>query len=218
MSARRGKKGSFGPGIDSKDEDEVREVVYASDNAYTDLETEEDEEEEKPRKTVTRKSIMTRAITAWILIGTYMLVLRAGHFYCIMTGVLTQVELFRELVNVRYVPAKDRKVPLFRTLQWGWFFAAMMWAYGEAIHRFCTEHGSFQSIIEFTQYTPQATFVVYCILFVISTLTLRQSQVRFQISQYMWTIVIICLVVRELWVMLYVYRTIPLLCCCHIAY
>ena len=43
--------------------------------------------------------------------------LQGGHFYCILVGVMSQAELYRELVNVRYVEAKERKMPWFRTLQ-----------------------------------------------------------------------------------------------------
>lgn len=48
-------------------------------------------------------------------------------------GVLTQAELYRELVNVRYVEGK--RMPAFRTLQWSWFFVAMFFVYGETLRK-----------------------------------------------------------------------------------
>ena len=33
--------------------------------------------------------------------------------------------MFRELVNVRYSARKFADVPLFRTMQWGWFDTCM---------------------------------------------------------------------------------------------
>lgn len=41
--------------------------------------------------------------------------------------------LFKELVAVRYKAAMERKTPLFRTLQWSWFAAAMLYAHGDSI-------------------------------------------------------------------------------------
>ncbi len=128
----------------------------------------------------------------------YMLMLYAGHFYCILVGVMTQVELFRELCNVRYIPAKERKMPYFRTLQWGWFTTAMWWVYGERLHVFFEEHqAEFGYLLPFTGKTAGVVFVSYCLLFIASVLTLKQELIKFQISQYVWTIVIICLVVLQ---------------------
>jgi phosphatidate cytidylyltransferase len=164
----------------------------------TDDEPEPEEEEEAPKpKKVSKKSVITRTITAWAMILSYLLMLRAGHFYCILAGVCTQVELYRELVNVRYVPAKERKMPWFRSLQWGWFWVSMSWVYGEASHNFCMEHKAFRTFTPLTQHFDKVAFVMYCILFVSSVLSMRKDMVRFQISQYMWSLVTILLVVVQ---------------------
>jgi phosphatidate cytidylyltransferase len=76
------------------------------------------------------KKVIIRAVSAVVMTILYLLMLQAGHFYCILVGVISQFEMFRELVNVRYVEAKERQMPLFRTLQWGYFFIAMLYAYG----------------------------------------------------------------------------------------
>ena len=92
------------------------------------------------KEPVTLKKVMTRTITALVLTFLYLAMLQAGHFYCILVGVMSQAELYRELVNVRYVEAKERKMPWFRTLQWAWFVVPMFFVYGETLHKFCTEH------------------------------------------------------------------------------
>ena len=148
-------------------------------------------------KKVSRKSVITRTITACVLIVMYLIMLRAGHFYCILVGACTQVELYRELVNVRYVPAKERSMPLFRSLQWGWFWVAMFWCYGEAMHNFCRENKEFKHLTVMTEHTDTVVFIMYCTLFVASVLSMRKDLVRFQISQYMWSLVTILLVVVQ---------------------
>lgn len=97
-------------------------------SSYSDISDADDEDKEKPKASqVTLRKVLTRTITACVLIAFYMLVLWAGHLYCVLCVILTQMELFRELVNVRYVEAKEKQMPLFRSIQWGWFFVAMLY-------------------------------------------------------------------------------------------
>lgn len=78
----------------------------------------------KPKET-TLKKILVRAGMGCLMVAYYLGMLRGGHMYCILTGVLTQAELFRELVNVRYRRAQEKSMPLFRTIQWTWFVLSM---------------------------------------------------------------------------------------------
>lgn len=149
------------------------------------------------KEPVTLKKVMTRTITALILTGLYLCMLQAGHLYCILVGVIAQAELYRELVNVRYVEAKERKMPWFRTLQWAWFFVPMFFVYGETLHRFCREHHQLVRLTAFTEHIGHLVFIMYCILFILSVLTLKQGLLKFQLSQFMWSIVTVCLVVFQ---------------------
>ena len=149
------------------------------------------------KEPVTVKKVMTRTITACILTVLYLAMLQAGHFYCILVGVMSQAELYRELVNVRYVEAKERKMPWFRTLQWAWFVVPMFFVYGETLHKFCTEHYQLQQLTAFTQYIGYIVFILYCTLFILTVLTLKQGLLRFQLGQFMWSIVTVCLVVFQ---------------------
>lgn len=144
------------------------------------------------------KSVMIRTVAASTMTALYLLLLQAGHFYCILVGVFTQFELYRELVNVRYVKAKERQMPWFRTLQWLWFLVAMMHVYGDTLHDFCKIHRQRDDFwFQLTSHMSDASFYLYCFCFVASVLTLKVGLVRFQISQYMWSIVTIVLVVFQ---------------------
>jgi phosphatidate cytidylyltransferase len=149
------------------------------------------------KEPVTLKKVMTRTSTALILTGLYLCMLQAGHLYCILVGVLAQAELYRELVNVRYVEAKERKMPWFRTLQWAWFFVPMFFVYGETLHKFCREQNQLMQLTAFTEHIGYLVFIMYCILFILSVLTLKQGLLKFQLSQFMWSIVTVCLVVFQ---------------------
>ena len=169
-----------------------------------DLDDIDDEDELSPdisvttkKEPVTLKKVMTRTITALILTFLYLAMLQGGHFYCILVGVMSQAELYRELVNVRYVEAKERKMPWFRTLQWAWFVVPMFFVYGETLHKFCTEHYQLQQLTAFTQYIGYVVFTLYCTLFILTVLTLKQGLLKFQLGQFMWSILTVCLVVFQ---------------------
>lgn len=170
---------------------------FARQHSYSDVEEEELEEKPKASSPITLQKVLTRTIAACVLICFYMLVLRAGHLYCVICVVLTQIELFRELVNVRYVEAREKKMPLFRTIQWSWFFVAMLYVYGESLRAFWEEREQMPLLTARLRYLNYLVFTLYCIVFMTTVLTLKRGLIRFQISQMFWTIVTIGLVVLQ---------------------
>lgn len=111
-------------------------------------------------------------------------------------------------------------MPAYRTLQWSWFFVAMLFVYGETLRKlYCThwpylclyiltsslvstddffsEHSRFLYLTVVTQHSLTIAFIMYCVIFAASVLTLKKNLLRFQISQYMWSIAIVCLVVYQ---------------------
>ena len=168
----------------------------------SDLEEEEEEEITTQEKVATRapstlRKILTRTLFGWLLIGLYLLILRAGHLYCIISVIICQIECFRELVNVRYVDAKELRLPLFRTTQWSWFLVALLYVYGETLHDFWSEREQMPYITQHTKYLNYLVFSLYCAVFISTVLTFKKSLIRYQISQMFWTIVTIALVVIQ---------------------
>jgi len=155
----------------------------------------EEEEVAIPRpEPISPNKEIVRTVSACVMTLLYLLMLQAGHFYCILVGIISQIELFRELVNVRYVEAKLRSMPLFRTLQWSWFTLAMIYVYGGKIKKFCIQpyafifqhqnHFSCQLLsANIAQYIDYVVFVGYCIVFMATVLTFKKHLIRFQISQ-----------------------------------
>lgn len=68
---------------------------------------------------------------------------------------------------------------------------------GETFHRFCTEHRSLKHFTEITKHFTAVSYVLYWVLFIASVLTLKRGLMRFQLSQYMWSVVSICMVVFQ---------------------
>lgn len=148
-----------------------------------------------PKEPISFKKVMTRVVTACIMCIFFLVLVQSGHFYCILTGVLVQIELYRELVNVRYVEAKENKMPLFRSLQWAWFLWAMIASHGQSLDEFCRDHKCIV-VSNFLNYRI-FTYSMFFALFVTTVVSLRPGLLRYQLSQYMWTIIIIVIVVVQ---------------------
>ena len=184
----------------------IKIIEYSDDDEDDD---DDDGKEAVPlkREPTTWKKILTRTVAACAMITMYLSILSAGHLYCILLVFLVQIELYRELVNVRYVEAKELQMPWFRTIQWSWFFAAIISNYGEGIYKFLKENEDIKTyttstlkiwkLTDILKYHGYFFFLMYCILFICTVLTLKVGIVRFQISQFMWSIVTICLVVFQ---------------------
>ena len=77
------------------------------------------------------KKLLKRLIFGTMLLWTQIGIIAAGHLPVLVEVQLIQIAMFRELVNVRYRRI-HKDVPLFRTTQWGWFYAAMLYSYGKS--------------------------------------------------------------------------------------
>eukprot|EP01041_Mallomonas_annulata_P002115 gene2115-4132_t len=178
--------------IRKKDNSDVSSDCLEDENEYKKLSINNTQVQK-----VDLKKVLVRTVTASTLAIFFLGLLQTGHLYCIFAGVLTQAELFRELVNVRYAEAKERKMPLFRTLQWSWFLLAMFYSYGETFHTFCLEHKQLMHLTKITQFIDTIVFIGYCTVFIATVLTFRKGLIRFQLSQLMWTIVTVLMVVGQ---------------------
>lgn len=94
-----------------------------------------------------------------------------------------QVMLFKELVAVRYKAAMEKKTPLFRTLQWSWFLAAMVYAHGDSIVNTLRDQGMLP--VNEDDHAEKSVmfggFSLFAALFVLSVLTLRPGLYKYQV-------------------------------------
>jgi len=160
-------------------------------------------EKEAPafRKPGFRETFVLRAQTATLMMLTFMAIVWAGHFYVWLLIVALQTMSFRELLVVRYREYKasvESSMPLFRTLQWGWFLCAMFYVYSDFIHQFALEHDSASVLLPLSRYWEAASFAGYCAVFTTSVWTLGVDSVKYQVGQLSWTIVTLCIVVGQM--------------------
>jgi len=113
-----------------------------------------------------------------------------GHLFATTAIVVVQVFIFRELVHVGYLEARELDTPLFRTLQWAWFGLAMFWSYGadflKAPMLYFNSVGQTATVVfgrsylEITQtmkhYHLSLTFALYCGVFVLTVVALSAGR------------------------------------------
>ena len=116
---------------------------------------------------------------------------------------LLQTMAFREIVSVRYSEYKSvdgaGRLPLFRTLQWGWYYVALVFVYGDFIKEFAYSHERGQDVLlHYARHHEALAFAGYCLVFMLSVWTLTADNVKYQVGQLSWTIVTLCIVVGQM--------------------
>jgi phosphatidate cytidylyltransferase len=105
------------------------------------------------------------------------------------------------LVRVRYsafFQTIEDQIPLFRTTQWMWFVVASFYTYGDFILDIVQSNHQLHYLLPYAQYFGTVSFVLYSSTFVVTISTLQREQIRFQINQLCWTILVLCLTIGQL--------------------
>jgi len=161
---------------------------------------------EQTKKAESRLSKMiTRSVYGLAMIFTFSVLTWLGHPYLVFLVVMLQFGLFRELVNVHYEPAKEKHVPLFRTIQWSMFMVAMQYMYGKVFVKLGLARSLMRQLPAWLapyvnaaiRYRSIITFTAYVTVFVTFVLTLKKGLYQYQIKNVVWTVAILCLVVYQ---------------------
>merc|ERR1712107_310796 len=105
-----------------------------------------------------------------------------------------------ELVGVRKKQAAERKLPLFRSIQWAWFFVSAFFTWSGNVWEFVVRQGLQEPrhttlVTLLLEKNMMVSFMAYTVLLIVSVLSLRKGLYKYQVTQYTWTIVTICIVV-----------------------
>ena len=106
--------------------------------------------------------------------------------------------MFRELVNVRYNYRKFKDIPLFRTSQWGWFYACLIYSYGRSFLD-PNRHALIRSrlILNCLPYVEITALLTYSTMLIITVLTFTKGYYKYQMGQLAWTMSIIVITVVQ---------------------
>jgi phosphatidate cytidylyltransferase len=123
-------------------------------------------------------------------------VLWRGHGWVCLNVFLAQVEIFREMVNVRY-HNREKEVAWFRSVQWAWFCVAVIYFYGGPLIKVIT----LSNDVDWQYYERQhrqIAFCVYAAVFVATVLVFKKGEYRYQMNQLAWTLLTIIMVVAQM--------------------
>ncbi|KAF2076853.1 hypothetical protein CYY_001820 [Polysphondylium violaceum] len=169
----------------SEDESNAKQVANNADNA-------------KPNDPpgAKWKKLLVRSIMGAMMIGFFTFVLNTDHFIVSLFVIALQLLVFKEMIGLRYIEAKEKKIPSFRTLNWFFLLSAFFYFYAKPILVKLSEYHPdlFQ---HFVRYHLWHSFSLYCIGFVTFIFTLRKGLYRYQFSQFTWTLMTLMMVVVQ---------------------
>eukprot|EP01122_Echinamoeba_exundans_P002311 TRINITY_DN1225_c0_g2_i1.p1 TRINITY_DN1225_c0_g2~~TRINITY_DN1225_c0_g2_i1.p1 ORF type:complete len:377 (+),score=71.02 TRINITY_DN1225_c0_g2_i1:63-1193(+) len=142
-------------------------------------------------------TFMTRTIVGLIMIFAFFGILSAGHAVVCCFVVLLQVFTFREMINIRFREAKEKKLWGFRSLHWYFLFVTFFWVYGQQVAHYFHNHipaWIYDIVIHRHNWH---SFVLYVVGFMGVVFSFRKQTVKYQIGQVTWTIMTILLVVIQ---------------------
>lgn len=145
-----------------------------------------------------------RSLFGTIMMGIFAFIISCGHAYVCLLVFFLQCCLFGELVGVRKKMAAERRLPLFRSIQWAWFLTAAFYTWSDGMFAYIRENpfhvrtGSDVLIGLILEKSALVSLALYSGLLMVSIVSLRKGLYRYQITQYSWTLVTVCIVVFQM--------------------
>jgi phosphatidate cytidylyltransferase len=80
-----------------------------------------------------KASFITRAIWTLLMIGGFFAAMFAGHVYILIIVTAVQIICFKEVIAIAQVPARQKNLPLTKSLNWYFLAITMYFLYGESV-------------------------------------------------------------------------------------
>ena len=145
------------------------------------------------------RSFKLRTIwTTWLILS-FIAIIAAGHFYCVLLVLVLSVGIFREIISLKRDTDKDSKLPYFNLLRW-YFFAIML---SFVLRRSLSEQwdrlAATNPWFHFTLvYYPFISYSLICVGLIMFVLSLRKYTLRYQFTQLAWSLVTLIVIVSQL--------------------
>ncbi|KGU26964.1 phosphatidate cytidylyltransferase [Candida albicans P57055] len=150
---------------------------------------------EKEKK---KQAFVTRTIWTFVMIGGFFAILASGHLALIIMVSVFQMLTFKEVIALTSEPARDKKIPWNRSLNW--YFLGTTWYYLDFPALFDFFQESVYSSKFLTLLVRNHKFISYSLYiagFVFFVWTLKKGYYRFQFAQLCVTHMTLLLVVFQ---------------------
>jgi len=130
------------------------------------------------------------------MIVFFAFILYMDHVLVCLFVVILQIIVFREMINLRYIEAKEKKLWGFRTLHWWFLFVTDFYVYGQPILQQSAKLLPISTLETLQRYHLAVTFTFYITGFIVFILTLKKPY-KYQFGQITWTLMTLLLVVGQ---------------------
>jgi len=111
------------------------------------------------------KNMTVRAFWTFVMIFGFLLTVAMGHLFVILTVLLIQTLVFKEVIALASAPKnEDRKLPWSRTLNWYFLASTTYFLYGESLIYYFKEIMVVDAFLRPLAYHHRLiSFTLYCI-------------------------------------------------------
>ncbi|KAI5970834.1 CDS1 [Candida margitis] len=150
---------------------------------------------EKEKK---KQAFITRTIWTFVMIGIFFVIMASGHLPIITMVLLFQLLTFKEIIALTSEPARDKKIPYNRSLNW--YFLAATWYYLDFpsfVEFFQEQIFSNKFLTLLTLNHKIISYSLYIAGFIFFVWTLKKGYYKFQFAQLCVTHMTLLLVVFQ---------------------
>ncbi|KAI8379202.1 phosphatidate cytidylyltransferase [Radiomyces spectabilis] len=132
------------------------------------------------------------------MVGAFLFVLASGYIWSIVLVMVISILVYREVIQIAYMPGKDKNVRWFKTMSWYFLIITEYYLYGESIIYYFKEIVMVDALLlPFATHHRFISFILYVIGFVFFVMNLQKGQYRFQMAQFGWTHMALFLIVVQ---------------------
>lgn len=143
------------------------------------------------------RNFFTRTVWGMLMIIVFGVILYTHHLLVSFFVLILQTLVFKEMIALRYIEAKEKNLPGFRTLHWYFLFITLFYTYGTTALEQTANLFSFAMIDLLHRYHLVVSFALYVSGFLGFVLTLRKGSYKYQFGQLTWTLMTLLLVVGQ---------------------
>lgn len=143
-------------------------------------------------------AFITRTIWTFVMIAFFLLIVTSGPLALIGTVFIFQILTFKEIIALTAEPARDKKIPWNKTLNWYFLFTTVYYFDGESFFRFFREFIISSKVLTILSINHNfICYLLYIAGFVFFVWTLKKGYYRFQFAQLAATHLTLLLVVYQ---------------------
>jgi len=122
--------------------------------------------------------------------------MQCGHVWVLMLVVCIKVGMFKEILGLKRDREKDKRLPMFRLLNWYFFFICIYFVYGKILQQHIqVVHLATPAVGYITNQHSFKAFIAWTIGFCTFILLLEKGAYKYQFTQFGWTHVTLLMIV-----------------------